>query len=375
MWDSGIIAVLVATESMEVGLNTLSKAAMRRGMNNFVFVFYQNALAILVIAPLTLLYHRIRSPPPRLTFPILFRIILLGIVGGWLQIFMFTGIEYSSPTLASAMSNLTPAYTFLLAGITRMEKLNLKARSSQAKSIGTIISIIGASTVTFYRGPAIFFAPSHSTSLNGLLQSPAIFSSSSHSTSLNGFLESPQLNWVIGGSFLATSSFLIAVLFIVQTWIMKDYPAEMMVALISCIFGTIQAAIVALIVERDPNAWKLRPDIELLTIAYSAIFVIAFRNIVYSWALHKKGPVFVTMVKPLGMVIAIVLGVTFLGDTLYLGSVIGAAIIALGFYSVIWGKAEEEKIIEEKVVEDSAIHGFDSSTEKIPLLQNKSMEV
>ncbi|KAA8533118.1 hypothetical protein F0562_033349 [Nyssa sinensis] len=133
---------------------------------------------------------------------------------------------------------------------------------------------------------------------------------------IGGFLQSPGWNWVIGGFLLATASFLVAVLFIVQTWIMKDYPAEMMVALISCIFASIQAGIVALIVERDPNAWKLRPDIELLTIAYSAIFVIAFRNIVYSWALHNKGPVFVTMIKPLGMVIAIIMGVIFLRDTL-----------------------------------------------------------
>ncbi|KAA8533119.1 hypothetical protein F0562_033348 [Nyssa sinensis] len=45
MWDSGIIAVLMGTECLEVGLNTLSKAVMRRGMSNFVFVFYQNSLA------------------------------------------------------------------------------------------------------------------------------------------------------------------------------------------------------------------------------------------------------------------------------------------------------------------------------------------
>uniref|UniRef100_A0A5B6ZV73 WAT1-related protein n=2 Tax=Davidia involucrata TaxID=16924 RepID=A0A5B6ZV73_DAVIN len=364
MWDSGIIAVLMGTESLEVGLNTLSKAAMRRGMSNFVFVFYQNALAILFLAPLTFIYHRITSPPPRLTFSILCRIVLLGLIGGWLQMFMFIGIGYSSPTLASAMTNITPAYTFILAGITRMEKINLKDKSSQAKSIGTIVSIIGAFTVTFYKGPAIFFAPLHSTSPNMLLQS------SPQNLVIGGFLQSPGWNWVIGGSLLAAASFLLAVLFIVQTWIMKDYPAEMMIALISCIFVTIQAGIVALNVERDPNAWKLRPDIELLTIAYSAIFLISFRNIVYSWALHKKGPVFVTMFKPLGMIIAIVMGVVFLRDALYLGSVIGAAIIALGFYSVMWGKAAQEKIVE-----DSAVCGFDSSTDKLPLLQNRSVEV
>jgi drug/metabolite transporter (DMT)-like permease len=32
---------------------------------------------------------------------------------------VFTGVSYSSPTLASAMSNLVPAFTFLLAVIFR----------------------------------------------------------------------------------------------------------------------------------------------------------------------------------------------------------------------------------------------------------------
>ncbi|KAJ4729163.1 WAT1-related protein [Melia azedarach] len=31
----------------------------------------------------------------------------------------------------------------------------------------------------------------------------------------------------------------------------------------------------------------------------------------------------------------------FLGDALYLGSVLGAVIICVGFYAVIWGKANE----------------------------------
>lgn len=33
----------------------------------------------------------------------------------------YTGINYSSPTLASAISNLTPAFTFLLAVVFRFD--------------------------------------------------------------------------------------------------------------------------------------------------------------------------------------------------------------------------------------------------------------
>ncbi|CAK9137806.1 unnamed protein product [Ilex paraguariensis] len=143
-----------------------------------------------------------------------------------------------------------------------------------------------------------------------------------------------------------------------------------MVTLICCAFVTLQSAIVALVAERDPNAWKLKPDLKLATICYSAILVVSLRSVVMTWALRKKGPVFVTMFKPLDMVIAVVMGITFLGDALYIGSVIGAAIIALGFYSVMWGKAEEEKDIK-----DHSICSFDASSERVPLLQNRSIHV
>lgn len=47
--------------------------------------------------------------------------------------------------------------------------------------------------------------------------------------------------------------------------------------------------------------------------------MIATRSVVVTWACRKKGPVYVSLFNPLGMVIAVVMGVTFLGDTLYLG--------------------------------------------------------
>ncbi|KAK4845471.1 hypothetical protein QYF36_005535 [Acer negundo] len=56
----------------------------------------------------------------------------------------------------------------------------------------------------------------------------------------------------------------------------------------------------------------------------------------------EKGPVYVAMFKPLSIAIEVTMGVMFLGDTLHLGSVIGAIIISLGFYTVMWGKAKEE---------------------------------
>ncbi|KAJ9709041.1 hypothetical protein PVL29_000833 [Vitis rotundifolia] len=257
----------------------------------------------------------------------------------------FIGIGYSSPTLASAMTNLIPAFTYVLAIVTRMEKLDLKVKSSRAKCLGTLVSVAGALLITIYKGPGIEFASTHNLLL-------------------------PRSNWIIGGFLTAAAAFMVAVLLVFQTSIIRDYPAELIVTLISHIFATMQSSLVSLIAERDPSAWRLRLDMELIAVGYSGIFVVALRGAVYAWVLHQKGPVFVAMFKPAGIVIAVIMGVTFLGDKLHLGSVIGAAIIALGFYTVVWGKAKEEKMAE-----DIAACGVNTSSHRVPLLQNKSTEV
>lgn len=317
-------------------------------MSDYVFVVYSNALAVPVLFLCSLLFHRRRSPPP-LTPSILCRIFLLGLVSCSLQMLKFIGIGYSSPTLASAMTNLIPAFTYVLAIVTRMEKLDLKVKSSRAKCLGTLVSVAGALLITIYKGPGIEFASTTPSMLT-------------HNLLL------PRSNWIIGGFLTAAAAFMVAVLLVFQTSIIRDYPAELIVTLISHIFATMQSSLVSLIAERDPSAWRLRLDMELIAVGYSGIFVVALRGAVYAWVLHQKGPVFVAMFKPVAIVIAVVMGVTFLGDVLHLGSVIGAAIIAFGFYTVMWGKAKEE-------IEDMTTSGIDSSSHKDPLLQNKSTQV
>lgn len=64
----------------------------------------------------------------------------------------------------------------------------------------------------------------------------------------------------------------------------------------------------------------------LSTVIMQAVFGSAFQVGVSSWCLKKTGPVFVSMFKPLGIVITVVVGIIFLGETFYLGR--------LGFYQL-----------------------------------------
>ncbi|XVF09243.1 hypothetical protein REPUB_Repub07fG0075300 [Reevesia pubescens] len=335
-------AAMVAVECLDVGLTTLSKAAMSEGMSHFVFVVYSNALASIILVPSTCFFTRKKRPP--ITLPLLCKIFLLSIAGITLmQNCVFTGVSYSSPTLASALGNLVPALTFLIAVIFRMEKLELRSSRSQIKILGTLVSISGALIMTLYKGVPILSPPAQ------------LHSQPSPSTMLT-----TTNNWIIGGLFVATACLSLSANIIGQAVILKGYPSEITLVSFYCLFGTIQCALVALIAERNPNAWKLSPDIELISVVYSALFGSAVTFAVVAWCIRRKGPVFVAMFKPLSIAIAAFLGFIFLGETLYVGSIIGAAIIVSGFYGVIWAQSKEEN--------DELQSSSSSSSSKTPLL-------
>ncbi|KAE8668252.1 leucine-rich repeat receptor protein kinase EXS [Hibiscus syriacus] len=340
MWGASVTAIMVATEFLEVGLNTVNKAAMNRGLSDFVLVFYSNVLGIFLLAPCILIFYRKKSPPA-LTRSTIYKILLLGVLSYSGQMCTYIGIGYGSPTLASAMADLSPAFTFIISIISRMETLDLGIKSSQAKSLGTLVSITGAFVVTLYKGFPLTFAPWH------------------NNRSLHHVLWIPHSNWIVGGFILAFHSIIFAIILNVQTWIIRGYPAEMLVTLMASIVVAILSSVVSVVVEKDPDAWRIGMNMELIAFVYTAAFAVAFRSVVHKWALRKKGPIYVAMFKPLGMVIALAMGVTFLGDKLYLGSLLGAAIIAIGFYAVIWGQAQEEKMVNDT-----------ESSNKDPLLSN-----
>lgn len=100
---------------------------------------------------------------------------------------------------------------------------------------------------------------------------------------------------------------------------MKEYPVDVMVVFVFGISGLFVAGVAGLVMAQDLDAWKLQPNLLLVTILYMG-FSSGFLNVVIQiWTLRLKGPVYVAMFKPLTIVIAIVMGVLFLGDLLHLG--------------------------------------------------------
>lgn len=340
---------MVTVECTDVGLSVISKAALTKGMNKFVSVVYYNALGTLILLPYFLFR---RNKGASLTWSLIWRFFLLGLIGSSGQIIYFTGLKFSSPTLSSAMANLIPIYTFLLAVIFRIEKLDLRRSSSQAKTLGATVAVTGAFMITLYRGPLLLMA-----------------SSTSDSPDHPKLLFSQQSEWLIGGLLLVLVCISSAIWNVAQAATIRGYPEEMTVVFFYTFFITIQALCFSVIVENDIDAWKLTTGVEIMAIVCTAIFGSVFRIGIHTWCLRKKGPVYVAMFKPLGMAVAVVLTVIFLGYNLYLGSVIGSIVIALGFYTVMWGQMKEEDLVRNN--EDCSLI---SAGQRTPLLQRRCTE-
>lgn len=133
----------------------------------------------------------------------------------------------------------------------------------------------------------------------------------------------------------------------VQTQIMEIYPEEISVVLFYNMCATLISALVCLFAERDFNSWKLKPGVSLVAVIYSVVikpynslystysyllissfeaetlfqgfFDTSLGSVIHTWGLHLKGPVYVSLFKPLSIAIAVAMASIFLGDALHLG--------------------------------------------------------
>ncbi|KAG6524639.1 hypothetical protein ZIOFF_014574 [Zingiber officinale] len=107
------------------GSSILGKLALGQGLSALVFVVYRHLIAMLILAPLAYVLERNRRPS--FSFGVMLKIFILAMLGITIQQNVYyVGLHLISPTVASALGNVIPAFTFLLAIVLRMEKLNLK---------------------------------------------------------------------------------------------------------------------------------------------------------------------------------------------------------------------------------------------------------
>ncbi|KAK1415590.1 hypothetical protein QVD17_31373 [Tagetes erecta] len=330
------------------GLVIIAKAALNHGMNHYTFATYRNLIAALVMAPFALVFER--KGRPKVTLSVFFKIMLLGFLEPVVdQNLYYAGMKYTTATFAVAMTNIIPAMTFLMAWICRLEKVNIKKIHSIGKIVGTLVTVGGAMIMTIVVGPTIGLPWTKGSAVTQQQQSTTHVSPGDN---IKGSM------MIIAGC-LSWSCF-----YIVQAITLRTYPAELSLTTLICASGALQGGIVTVIAERGNNeAWRLHMDAGLVTMVYGGVICSGLGYYLSGIIMKAKGPVFVTAFNPLSMVIVAVLGSIVLSESLNLGRVVGAVVIVMGLYLVIWGKMKDEGSTNTKCDPDE----FPSVDQHIPV--------
>uniref|UniRef100_J3KZ14 WAT1-related protein n=1 Tax=Oryza brachyantha TaxID=4533 RepID=J3KZ14_ORYBR len=298
------VLAMVLVQLALAGLNVMSKLTMASGMSPYVLLAYRNFNAAAFLAPIAFLFESATLN----------------------QVLYFVGLKYSSPTVASALNNTLPAVTFLLAAALNMEPL--EGRAGRAKVAGTAVCVAGSMLMTFYRGPLVRTLPASPVRWPYVQGTMAAAHAGGHAV-------------VLGAVLVIASNVAWAIWFIIQKTLSKSFASPYTSTVLMALIASVQCAAIAGAAERRLAAWELGLDIRLVGALYAGIVASGIVCTVMSWCIQERGPVFVSMFSPLVLVVVAVVGWAILGEKTHVGSVIGAALIVVGLYTVLWGKGRD----------------------------------
>ncbi|XP_025875990.1 WAT1-related protein At4g30420 isoform X2 [Oryza sativa Japonica Group] len=318
-------AAMVAAQCIYAAMTLWAKAMFGRGVSPVIFVVYRQAIGTLVLVPITLLANRAKVKETRsLGTTGLFLVFVTALLGATVnQNLTYQGLHLGSSSMATAMTNLIPAITFLMAASAGQERVNVRERGTMAKISGTIVCVGGATAMAFFKGPKLLNYTLGD--LNMLLHSPAIS------------------KWVLGALCLVVSSSCWSLRLILQVPICKFYVDPLSLSAWTCFFSTLQCAALAVFLVPDANAWKIHSLFELSSYAFAGVFGSGVCFYLQSWCISVRGPLYSAMFTPVCTVVTTIVAAAVLQEELHIGSLMGAAAVITGLYVVLWGKADDMK--------------------------------
>ncbi|KAA3455074.1 WAT1-related protein isoform X2 [Gossypium australe] len=158
-------------------------------------------------------------------------------------------MKYTTATFATAMYNILPAITFVMAWIFRLEKVKLRSIRSHGKIIGTLATVAGAMVMTLMKGPVLelFWTKGRNNHE----------AASKNGTDLHDCIK--------GGVLITIGCFSYACFVIVQAITLETYPADLSLTVWICLMGTLEGTIAALIMEKGNAAiWAIKWDTKVI---------------------------------------------------------------------------------------------------------------
>ncbi|AES66298.1 putative EamA domain-containing protein [Medicago truncatula] len=333
------IMVMLLIQLIYSGLTLGTRIVLLEGLSPMVFVVYRYAFATIFLAPVAYLSGRNSGSSHSLNLKSFSWIFITSLVGITLdQNLLSWGLYLVSSSVTSAMCNLVPAVTFVIAAFVGMEQVNIRSLRTIAKIIGTIIGVSGAVFIALLKGPK-------------LLNAESITSKSIIGTTLGS-----DENWLLGCLVLFGSCVAWSVWLILQVPAYASHPNTLSLSAWMCLMATLQSSLVTLFMEADLNAWKITSLLQFGCILYSGVMGSAVALCLQAWCISRRGPLFSAMFTPVSTLIVTVLAVLLLHEEVYIGSLIGAIGVIIGLYIVLWGKAEDVVDVKEKGNQKSIVN-------------------
>jgi drug/metabolite transporter (DMT)-like permease len=252
----------------------------------------------------------------------------------------YMGSNLTSAGFSSALVNILPTVTFIMALVLRMVKVRLRSVHSQAKVIGALFTVVGAVLMIMYHGPVV----------------PLPWTKAQLHVSAATAAQGGGAAWLKGTIAIVVGCVAWSGFFVLQSNTLQSYPAELTLTALICGMGSLMGGAVALVAERGNNkAWVIGFDTRLFTAVYAvshstsypfmrtAIYNVVHRlnsltlatiepctcvqGIVCSGVAYyvqglvsrQRGPVFVTAFNPLCMIVTALLGSVILKEEIRLG--------------------------------------------------------
>ncbi|KAI6678646.1 hypothetical protein NL676_039442 [Syzygium grande] len=349
--------MMVVVQVAFAGVNILYKLAASNGMNLMLVIAYRFIFGTAFLAPLAFFLER--KSWPKITWTVLVQAFFCGLFGGSMgQNLYLASLSMTSATYASAMANLVPAITFVLAVSFGLEKVRLRTVAGKAKVAGTLMGVGGAMLLTFYKGVEVNLWSTHVN----LLRHVAATQQGQEGSS----------NLPLGSLLAVASCFCYALWLIIQAKMSEGFPHPYTSTALMTFMGSIQAVVYALCRERDWSHWKLGLNVGLLTASFSGIVGSGLCYTLIAWCVRMRGPVFVSVFNPLLLVTVALAGSMVLDEKLHLGSILGSGLIVLGLYAVLWGKGKENKRTNQLVPLSNPGESESKSIEIVVAFSNKN---
>lgn len=327
-WETAALpSSMVAVQVFTVVMLFLSKLALNTGMRPCVLIVYRNLVAAAAVAPLAFFFER--EMWKKLNLAVLGWICLNATFGPVLAMGLYYyGLQATSAAYSVVFLNLVPIVTFVIAVLVRAEKVALGKWPGRLKVLGALTCVGGTMVVSLLKGHLLHMWPTHLLKASRAAGAPAA-SGGRHRDMLTGTL------------FLCGSCLGYALWFIVQARLGKVFPSRYWVTTLTCLSASIQAFVVGVFLSHDRADWRLKWDLQLLTVVYSGVLNTGVTFVLISWAVSRRGPIYPSMFNSLSLIITTVMDSLLLGTKVYVGGVLGALLIIVGLYAFLWGKGKE----------------------------------